>query len=267
MDEEINFLFEMAKKIINFAENSFKEGLDSRRRANILSIVAESFLLKNIKTYKSIYELCKKNLGMDSLILSRTLYESCLCFAYIIQPLHNKDHEMVENRANLYVNYESKEKEKKIKQFKKLKNDGKCLDWFKQMDEELRRRNLTEDIDGFNKSLQEYESCLEKDKNYVSKYFHHKPNNSKDTWNSLSVLKTAEFTGEIYECHYHMIYGYLSGFIHSSPITSKSVMKAEDNFGVKQSLSFASENFLYLLKNINDSLELDLNEYLDNIFK
>ena len=258
MNKEISHVFEIVEKLIFFAENNFAKRLSERERDNELTIVAKFLFRKNLKTLKSIYELCKKNLGHDSLILSRALYESCLCFAYIVEPLNYKKEDIMYNRAHLFVHYESKEREKTRNNYDKLKKNGKCTKWVKSIDEGLEEKDSKEDVDGFKKSLQDYESFLNKDREYLNTRFPNNKNNPQKTWNSLSVLKTAEFTDEQYECYYHMIYNYLSAYVHSSPINANTFYSKNEDFGVSQSLSFASGNFLCFLYKINNSLEMGI---------
>ncbi len=262
MNKEISHVFEIVEKLIFFAENNFTKRLSERERDNELTIVAGFLFRKNIKTLKSIYELCKKNLGHDSLILSRALYESCLCFAYIVEPLNYKNEDIMHNRAHLFVHYESKERENTRNNYDKLKNKGKCPEWVKSIDEGLKEKDSKEDVDGFKKSLEYYGSFLDEDIKYLkTRFSNYKKNNNKNlpkTWNSLSVLKTAEFTDERYECYYHMIYNYLSAYVHSSPRNANIFYSKNEDFGVLQSLSFASENFLHFLYKINNSLEMGI---------
>ena len=258
MNKEISHVFEIVEKLIFFAENNFAKRLSERERDNELTIVAKFLFRKNLKTLKSIYELCKNNFGHDSLILSRALYESCLCFAYIVEPLNYKKEDIMYNRAHLFVHYESKEREKTRNNYDKLKKNGKCTKWVKSIDEGLEEKDSKEDVDGFKKSLQDYESFLNKDREYLNTRFPNNKNNPQKTWNSLSVLKTAEFTDEQYECYYRMIYNYLSAYVHSSPINANTFYSKNEDFGVSQSLSFASGNFLCFLYKINNSLEMGI---------
>ncbi len=157
---------------------------------NPIVIVCDFFLRKATKTLDAICVLCEVGFAEDAQVLARTIFELGLH----VQTIASADTIEQRKLKALYFIYDGdRQRVEKLKEFAKLKEQGKCLSWIKE-------------IEAQNPVLK----TITKPKDFVS------PKKLKDMATDL---------GGEWECWYHFFYWSLSKLTHPSGLGSHTYIQ------------------------------------------
>jgi hypothetical protein len=96
-----------------------------------LAIVSDFFLRKATKTLDAICVLCETGFAEDALVLGRTIFELSLHLKWIALPDSIEQQRL---RAESFIYEGDRQRVERLKQLKKLKQEGKCLWWITQIE-------------------------------------------------------------------------------------------------------------------------------------
>ena len=154
----------------------------------IMASLSRNFLQSSTNILSAICTLAKLEFGDEPLILARTIFEYSMHIAYI--------HAGGESRARAFVVKGYEEQKRRRCELSKLKEQGKCLDWIKDMEAATwheAENDLTKSVDQF-----------------------------------PSFKNMAKDLGEPYECDWHFIYWSISKAVHPNDINSIARNPSED---------------------------------------
>src|SRR5260370_14093786 len=191
---------------------------------NPLAVVGDYFLRKSTKTLDAICVLCEVDCPEDALVLGRTIFELAVHMLTIASP------ESVEERllkARSFIYDGDRQRVAKLNELAKLKQQGKCLSWIK-------------DIESQNPV---YETVA-----------------IPADFVSLKNLKTmATDLGGDWECWYHFLYWSISKLTHPSGLGSHTYMDDSDHDAeVLRAISIALTMHYFLTDAILRLLDLDV---------
>jgi holo-[acyl-carrier protein] synthase len=157
---------------------------------NALAIVSSFFLRKATKTLDALCQLCEAGFAEDALVLGRTIFELGVHLGTIAAP---GSVEQRQHRAECFIYDDERRRDKKVKEWKALKQQGKCLSWFSGI---------------------EAQGTVSEPAPMPSNFI--QPRNLKDM--------ATELGGE-WECWYHFIYWSVSNLVHPRGLGSHTYVQ------------------------------------------
>jgi Family of unknown function (DUF5677) len=192
---------------------------------NAPAIVSKFFLRKATKTLDALCHLCEAGFAEDALVLGRTIYELGVHLRTITAPVTP---EQRRHSAECFIYDSERQREKKLIEMKRLKQEGRCLPW----------------INDFEAQCPSPVQPVPMPQNFK------RPGKLKDIATGL---------GGEWECWYHFIYWSLSQLVHPSGLGSHTYLQYFDQEAEASRAIVAAVNMHYFLT-ANVLCLLDLRE-------
>ena len=203
-------LLEIHKKLLDLVDNNITQSLHDTKIESDFFIDIFFLLAKSTKTFRAIHLLCDKGYGEDAIILTRSLLENLISFAYISQPQSDEEKE---HRAKLFRGWliiDFRRKIKKLKDADPLKP---------QLEQSLKEIDLNGNIyANVNKLHQEECQKLKESGKQLNKW----------SWSCLSLKDMANEIG-LLDPYYNKVYSFYSQIAHPHPGGSIPYRKLSPN--------------------------------------
>jgi len=246
-------LLALHKKLLDFVDTDITQAMDGKIELSPgFKDTCVYLFTKSTKTYRAIQHLCNNGYGEDAIILSRSLLENLINFAYIANPQQEEERE---RRAKLFVGWI-------IIDFQRKLRDLKNTDAVRIQIE---------------KNLKTYKPDWDVNKLHQEECNNHKTKGKETNNRSWSVLSIKNMATEIGLLElYYKEYWLYSQIVHPHPGGSPSYMKYDtnrdivtndmpSNAWIEKALLSSIDCYIMLVGLINNVFDLKLDDKIKAI--